>query len=39
MGVEENIRLEGIRISQGWSTADEDIEKLLEAITEVLKIL
>ena len=39
MGVEEKLRIEGIRISQGWSTTDEDIEKLIEAITEVLKFL
>jgi cysteine desulfurase len=39
MGVEENLRIEGIRISQGWSTTDEDIDLLLEAIAEVLKFL
>jgi cysteine desulfurase len=39
MGVEENVRLEGIRISQGWLTTDEEIDLLLEAITEVLKFL
>jgi cysteine desulfurase len=39
MGVSENLRIEGIRISQGWSTTDEDIEKLIGGITEVLKFL
>ena len=39
MGIEENLRIEGIRISQGWSTTDEDIDLLLEAIAEVLKFL
>jgi cysteine desulfurase len=39
MGVDENLRIESIRISQGWSTTDEDIEKLTEAIAEVLKFL
>jgi cysteine desulfurase len=39
MGVSENLRLEGIRISQGWSTTDEEIDLLLEAIAEVLKFL
>jgi len=39
MGVEENLRIEGIRISQGYSTTDEDIDQLLQAITEVLKFL
>ena len=39
MGVPENLRIEGIRISQGWSTADEEIDMLLDAIAEVLKFL
>jgi len=39
MGIEENLRLEGIRISQGWLTTDEQIDLLLEAIAEVLKFL
>ena len=39
MGVEDNLSLEGIRISQGWTTTDEDIDLLLEAIREVLKFL
>jgi cysteine desulfurase len=39
MGVEEKLRIEGIRISQGYSTTDEEINSLLEAIAEVLKFL
>ena len=39
MGIEESLRLEGIRISQGFSTTDEEIDLLLEAIAEVLKFL
>jgi cysteine desulfurase len=39
MGVEANLRLEGIRISQGWSTTGEEIELLLAAIKEALKFL
>jgi cysteine desulfurase len=39
MGVEEKLRMEGIRISQGYTTTDEEIELLLEAIDEVLKFL
>jgi len=39
MGIEENLRLEGIRISQGRQTTDEQIDLLLEAIAEVLKFL
>ena len=39
MGVEERLRIEGIRISQGWSTTNEEIYLLLEAIAEVLKFL
>jgi len=39
MGVEEKLRIEGIRISQGWSTTDEEIDLLLNAIEEVLKFL
>jgi len=39
MGVSENLRLEGIRISQGYTTTDEDIDLLLDAIAEVLKFL
>jgi cysteine desulfurase len=39
MGVEENLSLEGIRISQGWSTTDEEIDNLAAAISEVLQFL
>jgi len=39
MGVEEKLRIEGIRISQGYSTTDEEIDLLIEAIAEVLKFL
>ncbi|MDR1838670.1 MAG: cysteine desulfurase [Treponema sp.] len=39
MGVEESLRLEGIRISQGWSTTDEEIDLLINAIAEVIKFL
>jgi cysteine desulfurase len=39
MGIPENLSLEGIRISQGWSTTDEEIDLLLAAIAEVLKFL
>jgi len=39
MGIEENLRIEGIRISQGYATTDEEIELFLEAVAEVLKFL
>jgi cysteine desulfurase len=39
MGVDQKLRLEGIRISQGWSTTDGDIGFLIEAIKEALKFL
>jgi cysteine desulfurase len=39
MGVDEKLRLEGIRISQGWSTTNEDIDFLVKAIGEALKFL
>jgi cysteine desulfurase len=39
MGVEESLRIEGIRISQGYSTTDEDIDALTDAVSEVLKFL
>ena len=39
MGIGDSLSLEGIRLSQGWSTDDEDIEHLLAAITEVLQFL
>jgi cysteine desulfurase len=39
MGVSEARRLEGIRISQGWTTTREDIDALLEALREALAFL
>jgi cysteine desulfurase len=39
MGVEESLRIEGIRISQGYTTTDEEIDALVSAVTEVLKFL
>jgi len=39
MGIEENLRIEGIRISQGYNTTDEEIDLFLEAVVEVLKFL
>ncbi|MCL2184613.1 MAG: cysteine desulfurase [Treponema sp.] len=39
MGVEENLRIEGIRISQGSLTSDEEIDLLLDAISQILKFL
>ncbi|MCL2067390.1 MAG: cysteine desulfurase [Treponema sp.] len=39
MGVDEKTSLESIRISQGWTTTEEEIDLLFAAITEVLKYL
>ncbi|MDR1444505.1 MAG: cysteine desulfurase [Treponema sp.] len=39
MGLDPKRRLEGIRISQGWSTTGEDIELLIRAVGEVLNYL
>jgi cysteine desulfurase len=39
MGIDENLSLEGIRISQGWTTTDEEIDLLVAAISEVLQFL
>jgi len=39
MGVGEGLSLEGIRVSQGWTTTDADIDALLAGIAEVLKFL
>ena len=39
MGVDEKLRVEGIRVSQGCSTTDKEIELFLEAVAEVLKFL
>ncbi|MDR3114039.1 MAG: cysteine desulfurase [Treponema sp.] len=38
MGLDKQACLEGIRISQGWSTTGEDIEGLLETLREVLAL-
>ncbi len=39
MGISEQQALEGIRISQGYSTTAEDIEKLIDAVHTILKVL
>jgi len=39
MGIDEKLRIEGIRISQGYKTTDEEIDLFLNAVTEVLKLL
>jgi cysteine desulfurase len=39
MGIEAKLQLEGIRISQGWSTGDEEIELLIRAIGVCLESL
>jgi cysteine desulfurase len=39
MGVDEKLSSEGIRISQGWTTTEEEIDLLLSAIREALKFL
>jgi len=39
MGVDEKLKVEGIRISQGFSTTEEDIDLFLGAVAEVLKFL
>jgi len=39
MGIDNNLAFEGIRISQGWSTTDEETDLLLDAIREVLKFI
>jgi cysteine desulfurase len=39
MGVPDGLSIEGIRISQGWTTGDGDVDGLLSAIAEVLKFL
>ncbi len=39
MGIEENLRIEGIRISQGFTTTEEEIDLLIAAVSEVLKFL
>jgi cysteine desulfurase len=39
MGITPQQSLEGIRVSQGWTTTDEEIELLLQALREVLRFL
>jgi cysteine desulfurase len=39
MGINPKQSLEGVRISQGWSTTDQDIDQLLQALGEVLRFL
>jgi cysteine desulfurase len=39
MGMPEERSLEGIRISQGWSTSMEDLEALIRAIRKILEVL
>ncbi|GHU54613.1 aminotransferase V [Spirochaetia bacterium] len=39
MGIDKQKSLEGIRISQGWSTTDEEIDLLVEAVRRVLSFL
>jgi cysteine desulfurase len=39
MGIDAERSLEGIRISQGWSSTMEEIEKLIAAIEAILEIL
>ncbi|MDR1398504.1 MAG: cysteine desulfurase [Treponema sp.] len=39
MGLDQRTRLEGIRISQGYSTTMEEIERLLEAIQQICDLL
>jgi cysteine desulfurase len=39
MGLDESAQLEGIRISQGWSTTHEDFDALLTGIEKTLSFL
>ncbi|MDR1899841.1 MAG: cysteine desulfurase [Treponema sp.] len=39
MGIDSKTSLEGIRISQGWSTTDGEIDLLITAIRDVLRSL
>ena len=39
MGLDESVRLEGVRISQGWSTDINDMDALLSGIEKVLAFL
>ena len=39
MGLDAKTSLEGVRISQGWTTADADIEALIGAVKTILRVL
>jgi cysteine desulfurase len=39
MGVDKVTAREGIRISQGWTTSGEDIERLIDALRSILQTL
>ncbi|MCL2093103.1 MAG: cysteine desulfurase [Treponema sp.] len=39
MGLDESARLEGIRISQGWSTTKDDLDALILGVEKVLTFL
>ncbi|MDR1971160.1 MAG: cysteine desulfurase [Treponema sp.] len=39
MGLDPKLSLEGIRISQGWSTTAEDIDSLVRAVSKILEYL
>jgi cysteine desulfurase len=39
MGIDEARSLQGIRVSQGWSTTMDDIEQLVRAIRHILTVL
>jgi cysteine sulfinate desulfinase/cysteine desulfurase-like protein len=39
MGVDARTAFNAIRISQGWSTSQDDIEALLSAIKDILQRL
>jgi cysteine desulfurase len=39
MGIHGDRSLEGIRISQGWSSSMEEIEKLIAAMVKILEVL
>jgi cysteine sulfinate desulfinase/cysteine desulfurase-like protein len=39
MVITEELTLEVVRISQGWTTTDDDIQALLDAINTILKEL
>jgi len=38
MGVRKDAMLEGIRISQGWATTDDDISALIDALTHIMEV-